>query len=268
MNSRPSSSLKGLSILIARSLEQSKTLVEKLTQADASPQVLSVMSIQPTLDEPSLVQALSVYDQADFFIFTSVHAVNYAKKAIVRKQKKWPPRQAIFAIGAATRNRLNAEGCQQVRIPEGRFCSENLVKLLQDHIKANSKASVIIFGGAQPRSFLEEVLSQQGVTVIHAACYRREALQMDWSLDEQYTLLNKVDIIFCASQAGFESLRQNLAVAAQKQFMQKNFLVTSLRLKELLLKAGCIKTPIVADNFTDDSIMLALTRWYEEQKHG
>ncbi|MBY0544883.1 MAG: uroporphyrinogen-III synthase [Gammaproteobacteria bacterium] len=261
-----SSTLKGLSVLITRSFEQSKTLVEKLTQAQAQSRLLPVMTIQPTLNDSSLCRALAIYDKAAFFIFTSVHAVNYAKRAIEREQKMWPPLQPVFAIGAATRERLNAEGCQHVLIPEGRFCSENLI----DKIEAQTVVgqNVVIFGGANPRPFLGDTLSLRGLNVLHAACYQREALQFNWSLDEQYALLSGIDVILCASQAGFESLRQNIDVITQTQLMQKTFLVTSLRLKETLLKAGCTKSPIVADNFTDTSIMSALTLWYEEQKHG
>jgi uroporphyrinogen-III synthase len=257
--------LLGLRVLVTRPAHQAVSLISALNQASATPLLLPVTTIIPTINDPSVGAALQQYEQANSIIFTSSNAVRNAILAINKANKSWPPVQSVFAIGPATCHSLNVSNCNNVIMPDIDFSSEGLLaKSELQHIKDNI---IIIFGGANPRPLLATQLQQRGAHVLHAACYMRQPLTAQMDIKQQAELLNKVDIIVCTSNETLLNLIQAFDKGLHNQLFDKEFLVINSHMKTTLKGLGYIKSPIIADNPTDHSIMSALTLWYEEHHH-
>lgn len=257
--------LIGLKVLITRPKHQSVNLLNLLNKAGAIVFQLPVMNIVPTINHASVNDALEQYNHADIIIFTSSNAVTHAKLAIEHAERSWPPSQTILAIGEATRQMLNVSDCNKVIIPENDFSSEGLLNTKE--LQNIEDKTILIFGGANPRPFLEKQLKARGAQVIHAACYAREALPSQLTANEQMKLLNQIDVVICTSTEIVTNLIHSFDKRFHNQLFDKEFIVTSSRIQATLTASGYLKSPIIADNPTDHSIMSALTFWYEEHHH-
>ncbi|NNM59160.1 MAG: uroporphyrinogen-III synthase [Legionellales bacterium] len=258
--------LTDLRVLITRPATQANTLIQMLNEAHAIPRLLPMVAIHSRFDDPSLTLALNAYDAAEYLIFTSVNAVTHAIMAIKQAKKQWPPSKIIFAVGSTTRDCLQDQGCTEVIIPDGKFCSENLLHKIASYPIRDKL--MIIFGGAHPRSLLESTLKKQNAQVLHAICYERhqEVIKMD--LTQQHELLDSIDVFVFTSDEILVCFMQIICDELHDQLFKKPFLIISRRMHQTLQRMGYTKSPIIADNPTDSGIMAALTHWYEEYHHG
>lgn len=265
MTDYPAYHLPSLRILVTRPRHQAAGLIKQLQQAQALPVLFPVMTIKPLTHTPTLQQALQHYEQADFLIFTSTNAVDCMLPILKNAGKNWPPLSPVLAIGSATKNHLAKNGCRQIITPDQQFSTEGLLQKINTFNMANK--TVIIFGGAHPRLLLESSLTQLGATVIHAACYQREALAIDLDINQQLTLLQSIDIILCNSVQTVDYLVAIFTGKARNILFNKHFISASARIAQHLIKLGTTNLPIIADNPDDNSIMSALTLWYKEYHH-
>lgn len=257
--------LSGLRILITRPSFQAENLMFALKDAGATVMHFPVTDIIPTINCPSVMTALAYYETAISYIFTSKNAVDNAICALKQAGKLWPPTATVFAVGPTTREALIISGCENVIIPDQQFNSEGLLARAElQHIK---NQTILIFGGENPRPLLANTLQQRGANVFHAACYRRAPLFTNISIAEQATLLHDIDVIVCTSHETLINLFEVFDSNLHNVLFDKEFLVINLSMQSFLAKLGYIKSPILADNPTDSSIMTALTRWYKEDRH-
>ncbi len=149
-----------MNILLTRALKQAKPLQNLVKENGDEPILFPTLEIQPLNKTPYK----TCYD---VFIFISVNAVDYGLeilKDLISKDCK------IFAVGAATANKLNDYGFAVDAFPSKKASSEALLAMLE--IKALNNKNILIFRGKGGRETLKKGLESRN-NVEYVEVYQR-----------------------------------------------------------------------------------------------
>jgi len=159
--------LHGAGILVTRPAAQADNLCRLIEQQGGIALRFPTLEITGASPEPPLLQAALA---ADWLIFTSTNAVDFAIKAFGGKMPALQqPR--IAAVGQATANALRHAGWPVDCVPASEFNSEGLLAeaLLQDV----AGKSCVIVRGVGGREKLAECLRSRGAKVAYLEVYSR-----------------------------------------------------------------------------------------------
>ncbi len=162
--------LQGLGVVITRPQAAAQALASDLADAGAHPFVFPALAIEPLPPSQPLDAALARLSECDLAIFVSANAVAHGLSAVLRN-RTWPSRTRVAAIGEATAQALRNSGFDAVISPRERHDSEAL--LAMDDLKAVAGRNILIFRGRGGREILREALESRGAQVTYAECYRR-----------------------------------------------------------------------------------------------
>lgn len=162
--------LQGLGVVITRPQGAAQALASALSDAGARTFVFPALATEPLPPSPALDAALAHLSDCDLAIFVSANAVAHGLAA-ARRDRAWPSRTRVAAIGEATAQALRNSGFDAVISPRERYDSEALLAL--DDLKAVAGRNILIFRGRGGREILKEALESRGAQVTYAECYRR-----------------------------------------------------------------------------------------------
>lgn len=162
--------LFGLNICVTRAKEQSKELCEKLIKLGAD--VLEINAIKIKDTSYNLDKYLSLIEDYDYIILSSVNSVNILFDYFKRKRMDIRKIKAVFAvIGPATESILNERGIM-AGIMADEFDSDALGEKLKKLLKIGDK--VLIPSSTQSRRVIGKELKSIGCKVNEVDIYSPE----------------------------------------------------------------------------------------------
>lgn len=244
--------LLGLSILVTRPAHQAQPLCKLIENYGGTAHLFPTITIKAPHDHNTFTQIVRQIDSFDIAIFVSQNAVNATLPL-------WPRQStsslAIIAIGPGTQATLQKNNFQVNCIPT-HFSSEGLLALPE--LQTVNNKSIVIFSGENTRPFLKGELQQRGATVTQAIGYRRECPHVsDTELRSQ--LSHSFNFIVSTSQ---ESLHNFITLFSKwpAWLYQQRLLVINDTMEKLARSHGFTRTPLVANNASDQAIINALAK--------
>ena len=165
----PAAPLAGLRVLVTRPAHQAAGLCRRIEAAGGVPVCLPTLEIAPVSDAEAARRALAAATTADWLIFISANAVQYALTLAPELLAHASAR--IVAIGAATARALQAKGRAPDRMPRHDFRSETL--LTDPDLGTLTGQQVVIVRGVSGRALLGDTLRQRGARARYAEVYQR-----------------------------------------------------------------------------------------------
>lgn len=261
MSSGQSIDLKNHVVLVTRPAHQASPFIKLLEAHGAKPLAFPVIEIV-AVNVPDSAAILSSLQQYDMLIFTSVNAVNYARRQMPGLDV--PPAEiqsSIVAIGEATSKALEAADIQVNIKPRRGFNSEALLAEPELQLQNLKDRKVLILKGEGGRNMLLNELQQRGAQVSTIDLYKRIKPQLDSGLERLHLSRNwhklGINSITVTSNEALQNLYDMLVDTALQQMLQTTLVVPSSRCAELAQKLG-FKTVCIAESALDQHMLEAI----------
>jgi len=240
-------SLHKLRVLVTRPAHQADNLCRLIEARGGKALRLPLLSIVPVSQASVPRRMLEAARDWDWWIFTSVNAVQHARNLGV---EPWPAKLA--AVGPATAAALESSGLA-VASPLGAYSSEGLLELSQ--FNEVSGRRILIVTGEDGVAVLAPALRERGAKVEMAEVYRRVALPYDGERISE--TLRAIDAIVITSGQALEHLLKLTPAAMQKVLLQKQLVVPGPRVVEKASELG-FRVLIAPEKMSDAVIVQAL----------
>lgn len=236
-------------ILITRPAHQARLLFERIEAQGGQCFLFPAIEIADVADKKIVQDSIQTLFQQDIAIFISPNAVQKAAALI----ETWPEPCKIAAIGEGTAQAVRALNWPVNFVPEKQFNTEALLML--PAFQAVTDKNIILFKGEGGRELLVTTLRDHGANVTEVIVYRRVLPKPEMIPD-----LNKINLIVCTSHLAL----QNISLLFEKnkdQLFNKQLLVSSERIVDFAKQLGFVKSPLIAENASDDAIMKVLENY-------
>ena len=218
-------SLAGRGIVVTRPRALAAGLAGRIEQAGGRAILFPAIEIED-LPPPASLQRAASFDLA---VFVSPTAVDRA----VRDGRHWP---RVAAIGAGTRQMLEARGVSPVLAPAGEADSEALLALPEMQQVAGKR--VLIVRGQGGRAALGETLASRGAQVEYAECYRRARPQADATALLASWARGAVDAVTVNSAEALDNLAALLGEAGAARLRDTPLFVPHARVAAAAQRVG------------------------------
>ncbi len=257
--------LKGKTIVITRTIEQSEESASALTSLGANVVIIPTLDIVPPSDWSKFDSVVSHSEKIDFIIFTSVHAVQMFLKrckeigALINYN-----RTKVVAVGSKTsaychKNNIN------VNIVPDKFSAEGVIEALS---KYNMKNKVVFI----PRSAIgrEELpmgLKELGAIIKSVPVYN-VAIPSGENVRTNLQQLDstKVDLFIFTSPSTFENFLQIADVKNPFQYFGKFDIAAIGPTTKEAIESKKVKVKILPDEFTINGLTKKIVEYYNNQK--
>lgn len=253
--------LLGIRVLVTRPQGQADALCAQIETAGGN--ALRFPAIQITeLTPPS--ELLKSATAADWLIFTSKNAVDFAIKALSGKMPGGKQTK-IAAIGLSTANALRQQGWQVDCVPDSEFSSEGL--LAEPPLQQLAGLHCVIVRGLGGREKLAESLIERGATLSYLEVYQRcrpdaeNAVLANWLADRQ------LDAVTVTSGEALQNLLALLNRELQALLKELPLIVVSDRIRQIAEQLS-FKRIAVSRQATDAAILETLTTLFNGEKSG
>ena len=257
--------LKGKTIVITRTIEQSQESASSLTSLGANVIIVPTLEIVPPTDWSKFDSVVSHPEKIDFIIFTSVHAVQMFSKrckeigALINYN-----RTKVVAVGNKTSSYCHKNNIN-VNIIPNKFSAEGVIESLS---KYNLKNKVVFI----PRSAIgrEELplgLKDLGAIIKSVPVYNvaipsgdnvRTSLQQ---LDS-----TKVDLFIFTSPSTFENFLQIADVKNPFQYFSKYDVAAIGPTTKEAIESKKVKVKVLPDEFTINGLTKKIVEYYSNHK--
>lgn len=237
-------SLAKLKVVVTRPDGQNQDLSEALIAHGASVIKHPCIALQAYNDQSKASLDLQRCDAA---IFISANAVRYG---YTRLRTLTTPQQ-FFCVGSATAKALHQQGVTSVLFPEQNFSSEGLLQLAD--LQSVAGKQIVIVRGQGGRELLFDTLQSRGAIVHYLEVYRRSLPECQYPAEG--------DIIFITSNEVADNLLQLTSAEEKQKLLQMQTIVGHEHIATHIKTLGFSKTPLVAANPRDDSMLNTLLNW-------
>ncbi|MBZ4200658.1 MAG: uroporphyrinogen-III synthase [Methylotenera sp.] len=226
--------LTGLHIAVTRPAEQAADLCLAIAAQGGVAIDYPLLAIAALDDYSGFDQAIAGLASADWAIFISSNAVDYAMPRVIKRFGQLPKPLQFAGIGPQTAQHLAKFGVDQVLMPHTRFDTEALLALAPMQSVANK--NIVIFRGLGGREVLAETLKSRGARVTFAESYRRYNPQKNALLLEQKWQQGELDAVVVTSS---EAMRNLIQLAGQAPWLKNvRLCVNHARIAELPISMG------------------------------
>lgn len=254
------SSAGEFTVLVTRPIHQAHGLCEQITALGIKAILLPTIAIADVDNQAELHQQIQQLHECDIAIFISPNAVQKAAVMIQHYWPAWPQQVKTAAIGSSTAQALSALNWPVDFCPEQQFNSEGLLALPE--LQQVSGKKILLFRGEGGRELLATELKQRGAELTEIIVYRRVLPVID--RNAILTQLPNIKVIIVTSNAGLQNLCELVGEAGRELLLSKQLLVISVRMAEFAKQLGFIKTPLLASNATDESIIKVLRKMLDK----
>ena len=253
--------LRGKTIVITRTVEQSKESSEIFRQLGADVIVFPTLDIVPPDSWKEFDEAVTSKDQIDFIIFTSAHAVKMFKKRIEELGIKTDfNKTKIVAVGNKT-----AAVCEKNRIPVNiipkRFSGAGVVEELFNYeLKGKS---IFIPRSAIGREELPESLEQLGAKIIAVPVYNVSLPSAEKIAPSLEHLNNgKPDVFIFTSPSTFVNFLAILNIKDPVDYFSKYNIAAIGPTTKTAIENKNIRVNIMPEEYTIDGLANAIINFY------
>mgnify|MGYP006276360727 FL=1 len=163
--------LRGRTILITRSEQQSKSFASRLTELGACVIECPTIIIRPPDDSTPLDAALRNLDAIQWLILTSANGVHAVMKRLqqIQGSSPLPHHIKICTVGPKTAEALEPYGIKTTLMPQT-YTGEGVVDCITPHL--NKGDTVLFPKAAAARDIIPSSLRRLGVTVLDPVAYQ------------------------------------------------------------------------------------------------
>lgn len=257
--------LKGKTIVVTRTVEQSRESAAELNRLGANIITIPTLEIVPPNDWSKFDAALFHPEKIDFIIFTSVHAVQMFSErcretgVIINYN-----RTKVVAVGNKTSAYCHKYNINVNIIPE-KFTAEGVIEALS---KYNLKNKVVLI----PRSAIgrEELplgLKNLGAVIKSVPVYN-VAIPSGESLKLNLKQLgsSKIDLFIFTSPSSFENFLQIAVIKNPHQYFSAYDVAAIGPTTKEAIEAKKVKVKILPDEYTINGLIKKITEYYSSSK--
>lgn len=230
--------LDGKTILLTRSMGQSKDEVDMLTQSGAEVINLPVLKIVPPTSWKRCDDAIKNFNQFEYVIFTSQNSVDWFLKRLELFEKIDELKsKKIIAIGSKTESKIIELGFDVFYKPQ-KFNSQTLAEELINKIGKGEK--VLLPQSEIGKDFLEQSLSDAGIYVERFPVYNVDVPELEDVLDQIKKINEKeIDIFVFTSPSTFDNFLKLMRINSPLEyFKNKTIAVIGPTTREHIKKYG------------------------------
>ena len=244
-------------VLVTRPAGQAERLCSLIEAAGGEALRLPALEIHPLEDTSQLESLVAALENFQLAVFVSVNAVQMGLPFILDR-RPWPAGVKLAAVGPTSTRAIEHYGLSVDYVPEHKFSSEGLLAI--DSLQDMHGKRVVIFRGKGGRSKLYDSLTARGAEVEYAEVYQRTCPVVDYQTMLDLLGQENLDVITVASNESLQNLFHMAGPRGQPLLREKLLLVPGQRQLVLAEQLGFTKTPIVADNASDEAFMEALKK--------
>ena len=257
--------LKGKTIVITRTVEQSKESASALTSLGANIIIVPTLEIVPPTDWTKFDSVVAHPEKIDFVIFTSVHAVQMFSKrcheigALINYN-----RTKVVAVGNKTSSHCHKHNISVSIVPDN-FSAEGVIEALS---KYNLKNKVVFIPrSAIGREDLPKGLKDLGAIIKSVPVYNVSIPTGD-RLKENLTELNSanVDLFIFTSPSTFENFLQIANVKNPFQYFCKFDVAAIGPTTKEAIESKKVKVIILPDEYTINGLTKKIVEYYSNHK--
>ena len=257
--------LKGKTIVITRTIEQSKESASALTSLGANVIIVPTLEIVPPTDWSKFDYVLSHPEKIDFIIFTSVHSVQmFAKRCQEIGSLINYNRTKVVAIGNKTSSYCHKNNISVNIIPE-KFSAEGVIDALS---KYNLKNKVVFIPrSAIGREELPKGLKDLGASIKSVPVYN-VAIPSGNRLKENLNELNSsdVDLFIFTSPSTFENFLQIAGIKNPYQYFSRFDVAAIGPTTKEAIEEKKVKVKILPDEYTINGLIKKIVEYYSNHK--
>jgi len=244
-------------VLVTRPAGQAERLCSLIEAAGGEAVRLPALEIHPLEDTSQLESLVAALDNFQLAVFVSVNAVQMGLPFILDR-RPWPAGVKLAAVGPTSTRAIEHYGLSVDYVPEHEFSSEGLLAV--DALQDMHGKRVVIFRGKGGRSKLYDSLTARGAEVEYAEVYQRTCPVVDYQTMLELLQQDNLDVISVSSNESLQNLFHMAGPRGQPLLREKLLLVPGQRQLVLAEQLGFTKTPIVADNASDEAFINALNK--------
>jgi uroporphyrinogen-III synthase len=244
-------------VLVTRPAGQAERLCSLIEAAGGEALRLPALEIHPLEDTGQLEPLVAALENFQLAVFVSVNAVQMGLPFILDR-RPWPAGVKLAAVGPTSTRAIEHYGLCVDYVPEHEFSSEGLLAI--DSLQDMHGKRVVIFRGKGGRSKLYDSLTARGAEVEYAEVYQRTCPVVDYQTMLELLQQENLDVITVASNESLQNLCHMAGPQGLPILREKLLLVPGQRQLVLAEKLGFSRTPVVADNASDEAFMDALKK--------
>ena len=257
--------LKGKTVVITRTIEQSRESAAALTNLGANVIIFPTLEIVPPSDWSKFDSVVSHPNRIDFIIFTSVHAVQMFSRRIQEIGSIINYNQTkVVAVGTKTSAYCHKNNINVNIIPE-KFSSEGVVEALS---KYNLKNKVVFIPrSAIGREGLPMGLKELGAVIKSVPVYN-VAIPSNENLKSNLQLLesSNIDLFIFTSPSTFENFLQIADIKTPFQYFSKFDVAAIGPTTKEAIESKKVKVKILPDEYTINGLTKKIVEYYGTQK--
>ncbi len=255
--------LNGKTILITRSLGQSKSDIEKLTQLGAEVINLPTLKIVPPTSWKKCDDAIKNLCLYDYVIFTSQNSVEWFLKRLELfesldelKSKK------IISIGSKTESKISDSGFKVFYKPE-KFNSESLASELIDFINPNEK--VLMPQSEIGNDLIEKELIKYGIEVTRVPVYNVDIPDLE-DVADQIKKINEreIDLFVFTSPSTFDNFLKLMKIKIPKSYFDDKLIAAIGPTTKTHIENLGVKVEIEPNQSTIKSLINSIIKHFEQ----
>ncbi len=249
--------LIGKTVVVTRPLEQAQKICELLERYQATVIHFPVLTITPLVETELAKQKFQQLDNYHMIFFVSANAVHYAVKLSQEIGINFINRRLI-AIGPATKIALEKYGLNIDITPSASYTSEALLK--EEPLQNVHDKRILIVRGHGGRERLRQELEARGAKVEYAEVYQRELPKQRSSIDlSELSSTDTAILIYSVESA--QNLWSLCSINEQRWLTNATLITGGNRIANATSEVGFAKTPIIAENPSDEAMLNALVIW-------
>ena len=257
--------LKGKTIVITRTIEQSKDTATALTKLGANVIVFPTLEILPPASWKKFDEIVSMPDKIDFIIFTSTHAVKMFNKRCNELNVKLNfNKTKVVSVGTKTSSVCGKDNIPVHIIPR-KFSAEGVVEELS---KYNLKSKVVFIPrSALGREELPHGLKDLGAVIKSVPVYN-VSLPTKENIKPHIEELKKSqpDLFIFTSPSTFESFLQIEKISNPVTYFSKFDVAAIGPTTKLSIEKKKVTVNIMPDEYTIDGLIKKITNYYGNKK--
>jgi uroporphyrinogen III methyltransferase/synthase len=261
--------LFGKRVLVTRPEGQSDSLGQALRDLGAEPIELPTIRIAACEDRAPLERSLDQLAGYDWVIFTSVNGVRHFCDALWARggDARRLARAKIAAIGPATAAALLRYGLRADVVPP-EFRGEAVAEAMRKFDPSLSGSSVLLARAAVARDALPNLLREAGARVDIVPVYRAlPAPAESYEQIRSQLAQGSIDIVTFTSPSTLERLLEALG-AEGSELLRRTTLAAIGPITGQALEQRGLSPTIVAESFTSEGLVAALTAFYAQAAPG
>jgi uroporphyrinogen III methyltransferase/synthase len=257
--------LKGKTIVITRTIEQSQESAAALTNLGANVIIVPTLEIVPPSDWSKFDSVVAHPEKIDFIVFTSVHAVQmFSKRCKEIGSLINYNRTKVVAVGNKTSASCHKNNISVNIVPE-KFSSEGVIEALS---KYNLKNKVVFI----PRSAIgrEELplgLKDLGAIIKSVPVYNVAIPSGDnLKLSLQQLDSSQIDLFIFTSPSTFENFLQIANLKNPFQYFSRFDVAAIGPTTKEAIESRKVKVKILPDEFTINGLTKKIIEYYSNHK--